>query len=130
MHGQDSEQPDGGGMKAETKMKSLQLGVACQSAYPKVFNHKRPVPLAVGIHEQIMEAFPTVGHQVVHRFLSFWTSRLLYLRIMAEPEAVRTNLDGTAAGLVGESHREYAVRKWKEASERKAVREQKAGGVK
>lgn len=85
---------------------------------PALWEPSRPVPLAVGIHEQI---FPIaerldISRRFVRRFLGRWTSTSEYLCALARPEAQRVNLDGSPAGEVDEQHRTRAERRLRHPS--------------
>src|SRR5690349_7064569 len=98
--------------------KSVQFEAACRDAFPAMFVKKEPVPLALGIREQLLAAFPDVERPTLHRFMQFWTSQLAYLKAMSAKGAVRHNLDGTDAGPVSDEHREFAEKAGRETAER------------
>lgn len=89
----------------------LPLVLREQSA--EVWNPEQPQPLAVGIHQQIIELVEPKGvsRTAVRRFLKNWTSTVAYQEAMSRPQAARRNIDGSAAGEVSEKHRRRAERR-------------------
>lgn len=81
-----------------------------QAHSPELWDPARPRPLAIGIHEQLLEIAPEIGvsRNAIRRFLYRWTTATAYRRALSEPGAQRFNLDGTAVEPVLESHQERA----------------------
>jgi hypothetical protein len=81
-----------------------------QSEAPDLWNPEKPVPLAIGIHKQLYPIAERllVSRRFLRRFLARWTAMPSYQRAMSEPGAVRSNLDGSAAGEVSDVHGERA----------------------
>lgn len=65
----------------ETPKSMRQMRKALESRWPDLFDKRRPVPLAIGIHEQIIAA-TGFDEKRVHRFLAYWTHRSGYLRAL------------------------------------------------
>lgn len=86
---------------------------------PALWDADRPLPLAVGIHKQIIAIAEPKGlsRSAVRRFLDKWTSAAAYQAAMSQPDAMRYNLDGTPAEPVSEKHRRRAARRAEPATE-------------
>ena len=67
-----------------------------------------PVPLAVGIHEQIIEALGCEPRDVTV-ILGMWCAKFRYQKALTQPGAIRRNLDGSEAGSVTEEQRLWAM---------------------
>ena len=70
-------------------------------AHPMLFEAKNPLPLAVGVREEILAAHPGTDERKLHRLLSWWTGRPSYLRRMTEG-AVRHGLSETRSEVTAE----------------------------
>jgi sRNA-binding protein len=69
-----------------------------------------PVPLAVGIHAQIIEALGAEPRDVAV-ILGAWCAKFRYQKALKHPGAVRRNLDGSEAGPVSEEQRAWAMQR-------------------
>jgi hypothetical protein len=49
------------------------------SNHPILFNPSNPLPLAIGIHKAIFEAYPEYSHKLIRTFLKHWVSQKKYL---------------------------------------------------
>jgi hypothetical protein len=76
--------------------------------YPTTLNMHAPLPLALGINQDIANALGIHPH-AAHAVLARWTSRMNYLAAVAAPGSRRFNLDGTDAGEVSDDHRGQAA---------------------
>jgi sRNA-binding protein len=87
--------------------------------WPEAFT--RPVPLAVGISQQIKEVLEagdqSVKWMAVWRAMHHWTNSRAYLHGLARGE-MRRNLDGTEAGLPSDDQRKEAQRRLDEIAAR------------
>ena len=94
-----------------------------ETACPDVFNWKKPVPLAIGIHQEISEA---TGYSVdiVKEFLRFWTYRHAYLRAVISRKW-RRSASGEKTTRVTPNDKEHAARTL--ADKMKRERESKDG---
>jgi sRNA-binding protein len=73
--------------------------------YPNVFalpNHAPLCPLAIGIHQQIIERFPDVSKRIIRKCLRAYTANAGYLRLL-QANSPRFTLDGKASGFVSEA---------------------------
>ena len=50
--------------------------------WPDVFNVKKPVPLAIGINDSLLEAMPDITAVQLRRVLVYWCNRPYYLKAM------------------------------------------------
>jgi sRNA-binding protein len=80
---------------------------------PQLWDPTQPVPLAVGVHKQIIPLVESKGvsRTAVRKFLKAWTSTEAYQAAMSQPDAVRVNLDGSRSSRVSEKHRRRAERR-------------------
>jgi sRNA-binding protein len=69
-----------------------------------------PVPLAVGIHAQIIAALGAEPRDVAV-ILGAWCAKFRYQKALKQPGAIRRNLDGSEAGPVSEEQREFALQR-------------------
>jgi hypothetical protein len=76
----------------------------CREAFPTVFGADNPLPLAIGIHEQLGEL---IGSDNASGLLRWWTGWPPYLVAVAAG-GKRYHLDGTEAGAITERQREVA----------------------
>ena len=81
-----------------------------RSVAPELWKADAPVPLAIGIHKQLYPIAERVqmSRRALRKFLAGWTSTLPYQRALSQPDARRSNLDGSPAGEVSEQHRQEA----------------------
>jgi sRNA-binding protein len=75
--------------------------------WPDVFNVKKPVPLAIGIHVALLEAIPNITDQQLHRVLARWCNRPHYLKTLIAG-ADRHGLEGVL-GTVSEETAKLAA---------------------
>jgi sRNA-binding protein len=75
--------------------------------WPDVFDLDEPVPLALGIHDHIIAAEPSLCGPELEAFLQWYTSRGPYVLAMARG-GKRAGLDGKAAGEVSAQHQSGA----------------------
>ncbi len=75
--------------------------------WPDVFNVKKPVPLAIGIHAALLEAIPDITDQQLRRVLTRWCNRPHYLKTLIAG-ADRNGLEGIL-GTVSEDAAKLAV---------------------
>lgn len=89
------------------------LPLVLRQQSPVVWDPEQPQPLAVGIHQQIIDLVEEKGvsRTAVRRFLKAWTSMPAYQEAMSRPGASRCNVDGSPAGEVIEKHRRRAERR-------------------
>lgn len=99
-----------------------QLKIILYGQFPKLFSYEHPLPLAMGIHREIQEQFPTLPLKVVNVFLRRWTSRNHYLVAMANARSVRHHLDGNVSERVSKEHREFAAATIKERRQKEAAK--------
>jgi len=76
--------------------------------YPATLNMHTPLPLALGINQDIAKALGIHPH-AAQAVLARWTNRMNYLAAVAAPGSRRFNLDGTDAGEVSDDHRAQAA---------------------
>ena len=89
-----------------------------------LFDERDPVPLAVGVREQLLAAFPEVDSKRVRHGIAGWCQRMGYLAALTVEGAMRKNLDGSEAGPVSERDRRWAGERLKEW--RRKIRERAA----
>ena len=81
------------------------------SEFPDAFKHEdqEPVPLSVGIREQVKGKLDgLVGDDVLSRALGTYCRRFPYLESLARPGAVRVGLDGQPTEMVSAEHQELS----------------------
>lgn len=74
----------------------------------EVFNYEEPLPLALGVNDELKESLGDWDDVRIQRFLARYTQRRRYKAALAKPDAKRFHLDGSEAGSVIEPHRERA----------------------
>lgn len=88
---------------SDTKLKQLKTKQALEwltSTFPDVFSYSHPVPLAIGIHTEIMALHRSqggadtlgFGWHPVRRALHKWTNRSCYLRLLANGGTERQDI--------------------------------------
>lgn len=82
---------------------------AVKQHQPDLFDAKDPSPLAIGVHKQIIAAFPDLKPCAVTQFLRIWTRREPYRKALAADGGHRFDLSGVDAGEVSESDRQHAI---------------------
>ena len=87
--------------------------------FPGAF--KQVKPLALGIHEEILESTKISELELVH-FMTVYTRSAAYLRAQAEPGAIRVDLDGVMVEPVSDENRCYAANQLEEELERAAIK--------
>jgi hypothetical protein len=81
----------------------------CQT-FPKTFNKMQPLPLATGIQQAAIQAMPlTLNSAELVSFLRQWTRSPAYLEALAEPGAMRCDLNSNPIEPVKDG-----VKKWAE----------------
>jgi sRNA-binding protein len=76
--------------------------------WPDLFNVKKPVPLAIGIHAALMKAMPDITEQQIRRVLVRWCNRPHYLAALTTgadrhgPDGVQGTVTEKAAKLAAE----------------------------
>jgi sRNA-binding protein len=93
------------------RQKSAVLLDQLRSINAEVWNPSSPLPLAVGVHQQIYPLIAGVGmsRKSLRNFLAWWTGSETYQRALIQPGAMRYNLDGTEAGPVSELQSHSAI---------------------
>lgn len=79
--------------------------------WPTMFNVKKGVPLAIGIHDALLEAMPDITATQLRRVLAHWCNRPHYLAALA-PGADRHGLEGVQ-GTVTEEAAAFAAKRLK-----------------
>lgn len=79
--------------------------------YPEVFTPDAVVPLAIGIHQEILIAVPAIPPLVLATFLRWWTNRLHYLKAVRQPGSHRIHLDGIRQTAITDEERVYTRKK-------------------
>lgn len=105
--------------------KALQaLHIRLRSDYPKAFGnadaspYHRVAPLKLGIHRDIVTAYPDVASGLVRKFINWYVYTPEYLRLSALG-TTRIDLSGAAAGVVSASEAAYAQTVLSKLSERR-----------
>ena len=79
--------------------------------WPDLFNEKKPIPLAIGIHEALLEAMPDITSDQLCRALAPWCKRPRYLAALTAG-ADRHGLEGIQ-GTVTEEQAANAAERFK-----------------
>ena len=79
------------------------------STYPQLFNLRNLKPLALGVAKQVQAEHPQIPLAALRAALGLWCRRKQYLFAVAEEGSQRYNLDGSVAGSVSDSEREYSL---------------------
>ena len=79
---------------------------------PDVLNPESPLPLAVGIKEQIASRYPSVPPIILDRAITYWVHRPAYLRSVRDGDH-RYNLDGEIQGDISDDQKEHSREKLK-----------------
>lgn len=77
--------------------------------WPTLFNLYKPVPLAIGIYDALLEALPDATADQLRRMLGKWCNRLRYLAVLTA-DAERHALDGVQ-GVVTEEQAAIAAKR-------------------
>jgi ProP effector len=94
--------------KLQLRNEAIAVIAELEKRWPLCFSIYEPRrrPLALGVHDRILEAgFPAEG---LANALRRYVSSFAYLRSMTA-DAIRIDLDGSAAGVVGAEHAAQAV---------------------
>ena len=83
--------------------------------WPALFNEKKPIPLAIGIHEALLEAMPDITSDQLCRALAPWCKRPRYLAALTAG-ADRHGLEGIQ-GTVTEEQAASAAERFKAGQE-------------
>ena len=95
-----------------------------QGKYPKCFSDTAPLPLKVGIHEDLFERESGIRSKMaIRRFLKCYVSRNIYRKSLSV-NADRVDLDGNVSSQILEE--EVNRKKWKELKAKKKLEQQKA----
>ncbi len=78
-----------------------------KAKYPIVFNPKKPLPLALGISKEIVKDLPDCVPASLKLALTLWSKKAIYLQAVISG-VNRHNLDGSIAGVIQESEKEYS----------------------
>lgn len=73
-----------------------------------VFNYEEPLPLALGVNDELKASLGDWDEVRIQRFLARYTQRRRYKAALVKPDAKRFHIDGSEAGSVLEPHRERA----------------------
>ena len=73
-----------------------------------IFDYEEPMPLALGVNDELKEKVGDWDEVRIQRFLARYTQRRRYKAALAKPDAKRFHIDGSEAGSVIEPHRERA----------------------
>jgi sRNA-binding protein len=81
-----------------------------QERFPKVFDAAAPLPLALGIRQQLQLCKPEsdFGYMAVSKALAGWVSRPEYLQALSADGSQRFSLAGMPEYPVKNEHREHA----------------------
>ncbi|MBV1774260.1 ProQ/FinO family protein [Burkholderiaceae bacterium DAT-1] len=83
------------------------------------------LPLALGIHKQIIERMPEVDVPALRKTLHAYTSSTRYLKATVKAEQ-RFDLDGQPAGELTQEHRDVAATTLKDRAKRAADKRREA----
>lgn len=90
---------------------------ALAALHPGLFDLDQPVPLAIGIYQQIHEAYPEMPPQTLKGLLAWLTCRRAYL-LQCRPGAIRFDLQRCPAGVVTSEQAAYAKKRFAERDDR------------
>lgn len=84
--------------------KILSVLTYLQANFPKAFLKQRPLPLKVGIDQDLVEfgvknKIPELSHRRIKKTLKFYTRGADYIKSCTEG-AIRVDLDGNQAGVI------------------------------
>lgn len=88
-------------------LEAKQIIEQLKKAYPIVFSVDEPLPLAVGIEKVLRKLHPDFVVPALRFALSIWTKREKYLLAIIAGDN-RYNLDGSVAGSLQDSEKEYS----------------------
>jgi len=77
--------------------------------WPALFNAQKPVPLAIGVNEALLEAFPDTSPVLLRRVMAHWCNRPRYLAAMTAG-AARHGLQGVDGAVTEEQAANAAER--------------------
>jgi len=69
-------------MTANTSTETKLILAKLIERWPDLFNVKKPVPLAIGINDALLEAMPDITAVQLRRVLVYWCNRPYYLKAM------------------------------------------------
>jgi sRNA-binding protein len=86
-----------------------------QTHYPKAFDRKHPLPLAIGTNKRLRKEFPEITERLVHRFLCWWCRRWEYMLACVQDGAVRFHVSGRKSKEITEEEKIYFLKKMSRA---------------
>lgn len=95
-----------------------------KSSYPQLFASNRPLPLSVGVKDEILGQ-QSESRTAIRRALRFYCNNLSYLSSF-EKHKTRYGLDGKPAEPITETDKEYAAQKVSEIKSKLAAKQPKA----
>ncbi len=120
-------------MNPETKESHKQMIDRVRAAFvaqwPDIFNSDNPVPLALTIRSDILEAMPDLTEKEVKSMLVKWCHRPVYLQVHTA-KAARYGLDGKPSGEVTEQQAIWATEYLENLKELAEKREKRKAEVK
>ena len=88
-------------------MAAQQLLTELKTRYPKSFDLKAPLPLAIGIAQEINKQLPEIKPAIIRMALGWWTKQKVYLETVINGSQ-RFNLTGEAVAPILDSEKEYS----------------------
>lgn len=93
------------------------------SKYPLCFNKQNPVPLKIGVNEDIFAILPKyISRGVVRKALAHYTRLSRYLNALVS-NSNRYNLNGEIVGTISEKERDFAQMKIDSFADANAIKE-------
>ena len=123
--------------KDRVQKENARILVAMQMIDPEAFDEKKPLPLAINIHQKAQNLFPGASKKDVDRFFSWWCNRTEYHKAIVDGE-FRYTLNETPPasvdGKISEVHRDNSRLKLsnraavkRKASSKKKFRKKRTG---
>lgn len=99
--------------------------------HPKTFGgidkwHHRLVPLKVGIHKDLIAAYPDIPWKTIRHFLNWYMWTPQYLKLTKIEGAPRIDLDGNTAGVVTPEQAKWSEQMLERYRDRWTARSQNA----
>jgi sRNA-binding protein len=91
------------------KERNKKIALELQDLYPIVFCKKNPLPLAVGVHKEIMISLPQYSEKNIKNALCYWTLTKAYLKAIKFGD-YRFNLQAETICALSHEDREYSER--------------------